>query len=142
MKKLISILFLAVLTAFTFSSCELGDDDNLNYHFELIPVESVVMPESFVMGQTYPIKVYYKRPTSCHFFEGFYYERDLNVRTVAVQASVIETTGCDELDEAPVEASFDFVPTSNGTYVFKFYQGEDQYGNNVFLEYEVPVVQQ
>lgn len=142
MKKLISILFLAIIAVTAFSSCELGDDDNVNYHFELIPTESAVFPESFVLGQTYTIKVYYKRPTSCHFFEGFYYERDSNVRTIAVQTSVMHSDSCTELDEEPVEASFDFLPTSTGSYVFKFYQGKDQYGNNRFLEYEVPVVQQ
>ncbi|RKS26448.1 hypothetical protein CLV94_1506 [Flavobacterium endophyticum] len=142
MKKLISILFLAIIAVTVFSSCELGDDDNVNYHFELIPTESAVFPESFVLGQTYTIKVYYKRPTSCHFFEGFYYERDSNVRTIAVQTSVMHSDSCTELDEEPVEASFDFLPTSTGSYVFKFYQGKDQYGNNRFLEYEVPVVQQ
>ncbi|MBA9073411.1 hypothetical protein GGR22_001537 [Flavobacterium gossypii] len=142
MKKLISILFLAIIAVTAFSSCELGDDDNVNYHFELIPTESAVFPESFILGQTYTIKVYYKRPTSCHFFEGFYYERDSNVRTIAVQTSVMHSDSCTELDEEPVEASFDFLPTSTGSYVFKFYQGKDQYGNNRFLEYEVPVVQQ
>jgi hypothetical protein len=142
MKKLVSILILAVVAAFTFSSCEIGDDNNLNYHFELIPIDSVTLPEAFVMGQTHPIKVYYRRPTSCHFYEGFYYEKDLNVRTVAVQASVIESNDCAELNEEPIEASFDFVPTSNGTYVFKFYKGQDESGNNLFLEYEVPVIQQ
>lgn len=142
MKKLISILFLAIIALTAFSSCELGDDDNVNYHFELIPTESAVFPESFILGQTYTIKVYYKRPTSCHFFEGFYYERDSNVRTIAVQTSVMHSDSCTELDEEPVEASFDFLPTSTGSYVFKFYQGKDQYGNNRFLEYEVPVVQQ
>jgi hypothetical protein len=142
MKKLVSILILAVVAAFTFSSCEISDDNNLNYHFELIPIDSVTLPEAFVMGQTHAIKVYYRRPTSCHFYEGFYYEKDLNVRTVAVQASVIESNDCAELNEEPIEASFDFVPTSNGTYVFKFYKGQDVNGTNLFLEYEVPVVQE
>lgn len=142
MKKLISILFMAIIAVTAFSSCELGDDDNVNYHFELIPTESAVFPESFIMGRTYTIKVYYKRPTSCHFFEGFYYEKNLNVRTIAVQTSVIHSDSCTEMDEAPVEASFDFVPTSNGSYIFKFYKGKDQHGDNLFLEYEVPVVEQ
>lgn len=142
MKKLISILILAVIAVTAFSSCELGDDDTVNYHFELIPTESAVFPESFVMGRTYTIKVYYKRPTTCHFFEGFYYDKELNVRTIAIQTSVIHTNNCTDLNEEPVEASFDFLPTSSGYYIFKFYKGKDEYGNNLFMEYEVPVVQQ
>ncbi len=54
----------------------------------------------------------------------------------------MHSDSCTELDEEPVEASFDFLPTSTGSYVFKFYQGKDQYWNNRFLDYEVPVVQQ
>lgn len=142
MKKLIPILFLAIIAITTFSSCELNDDNKINYHFELIPTESAVFPESFVVGRTYTIKVYYKRPTSCHFFDGFYYEKNLNVRTIAIQTSVIHDNSCTTLNEEPVEATFDFMPTNEGSYIFKFYKGKDQYGQNLFIEYEVPVVLQ
>ncbi|WP_447635598.1 hypothetical protein [Flavobacterium microcysteis] len=144
MKNLISILFLAVIAITTFSSCELNDDNTVSYRFELIPTESAVFPESFVVGRTYTIKVYYKRPTSCHFFEGFYYEKSLNVRTIAVQTGIINANNCTELDDEPVEATFDFMatPTNENAYIFKFYKGKDLSGQNVFLEYRVPVVLQ
>lgn len=142
MKKLISILLLAIITITVFSSCELGDDNTVSYRFELIPTESAVFPESFVMGRSYTIKVFYKRPTSCHFFEGFYYEKNLNVRTVAVQTGVLNANNCTPLNEEPLEATFDFVPLGETSYIFKFYKGKDQYGQNLFIEYEIPVVQQ
>jgi len=143
MKKLVPILMLAVITLFTFSSCDL-EDDSPNYHFEFMPVDHVIVPESFVMGQTYTIKAYYRRPTTCHFEQGFYYERDLNTRTFALQARVLNENDCSPIaeDSALLEAKFDFFVNSNGSYLFKFYTGEDEEGENTFIEYEIPVVPQ
>lgn len=140
MKKLFSIFLLTVIGLFTFTSCEL-DDNSPNFHFELLPVDSVSVPESFVMGKTYKIKAYYKRPTTCHLNDGFYYEKDLNTRTFALQSKVLEQSNCAPVTgEAALESSFNFLVTSNGSYLFKFFNGEDADGNRTFLEYEIPVV--
>jgi hypothetical protein len=37
------------------------------------------------------------------------------------------------------EYSFNFQVTSTKPYIFKFWQGKDTEGNNIFLEIEVPV---
>jgi len=140
MKKLFSVLILTVVSLFTFSSCDL-EDDSPNFHFELIAVDSVAVPESFVMGKTYEIKAYYKRPTTCHFTEGFYYEKDLNTRTFALQSKVLDQGDCEPINDGVLlETKFNFSVINNGTYKFKFYNGEDEDGNNTFLEYDIPVV--
>ncbi|MNE53902.1 hypothetical protein D3C80_1486540 [compost metagenome] len=73
--------------------------------------------------------------------DGFYYEKDLNTRTFALQAKVLERNDCAPVtNEAPLESSFNFLVTSNGSYLFKFFNGEDAEGNKTFLEYEIPVV--
>lgn len=137
MKKIISLFALLVVL----NSCSL-DDGGRNYHLELMPIESVELPTEFELGQTYPITVHYKKPTTCHYFNNIYYEKNLNVRTIAVECAVDERDDCQELDDtaAMAEYTFDFYVTSNGSYIFKFYQGKDESGNNIFLEYEVPVV--
>lgn len=142
MKKLVSFLILTVITVFTFSSCDFSDDSE-KYRFEFVKIDSVSIPETFVVGQTYPIKVYYKLPTTCHNFEGFYYERNQNTRTVAVQTSVYERNDCEPTSENQQnkESSFDFYVSNSESYIFKFFQGEDANGANVFLEYEVPVTE-
>lgn len=135
MKKIVSLIALV----FLFNSCV--PDDQTDYLFELLPVESVEIPTEFTMGEVYQIKMYYRRPTTCHFFNTIYYNKDLNIRTVAIESAVKQVGDCQELTEDNlVECSFNFEVTSNGSYVFKFWQGQDDQGENIFLEYEIPVV--
>lgn len=143
MKKL--ILFIA--TIFVVSSCSM-DDDTPQFHVEFVPIEYVEMPASFTIGNSYQIKVWYKRPSDCHFFDGFYYEEDGSTLTVAAQTLVIEDSTCESLENEPSESAvFTFVcsPDYEGTqsYHFKFYTGEGtgQVGQDSYLEYEVPVTE-
>lgn len=136
MKKILSLLALF----FLLNSCTpLGDETN--YLYELRPILSVDIPTEFTLGQTYPITVRYNKPTTCHLFSTLYYNKDLNVRTIAVENAVKQINECQDLSAADgaSDYTFDFQVTSNGSYIFKFYQGKDANGENIFLEYEVPV---
>jgi hypothetical protein len=137
MKKIIFLLLIAI----SFSSCSVEDDGPNDFYYEILPVESVDIPEEFVLGQTYEITVTYLRPTNCHIFNNFYYDSELNQRTVAVVTSVYPNNDCLVLIDEAVEASFNFMVNSNGTYVFKFWQGEDENGNDLYYIVEVPVVE-
>ena len=133
MKKF-TLIFVALLMLY---SCTV-EDNRPKYHFEILPIESFTVPESFVLGATYPIKMKYKKGTSCHQFQGFYYEKNLNIRTVAVETVVSENSNC-IADTSSVEVSFNFYVTSNGSYIFKFFKGVDEAGNDLFYEVEIPV---
>ena len=138
MKKLV-LLFAAL---FLITSCSM-DDNTPTFHVEFIPVESVEMPEYFSPGGTYLIKVKYKRPTDCHFFDGFYYEESGLALKVAVQTLVIEDAKCESLErEEPEEATFEFncsTTSSMTSYVFEFYTGMDEEGQPTYKQMEVPV---
>ena len=134
MKKLIALS----LALFLFASCSL-DDDSPNYSFEILPIESVDIPDEFTLGEVYPITVSYFRPSTCHAFKEFYYLRENNERTVATINYVFENGNCDTLTNELVEATFNFIVTSNGSYIFKFWQGEDANGEDQYLIKEVPV---
>jgi len=136
MKKL--IVFFVLLG--TLVSCSLDDDNSVNYHFEILPIESVEIPDQFTLGETYPITVHYIKPSSCYVFNDFYYVKELNERTIAVVNTVYENQSCTEAQEM-AEATFNFFVTSNGTYVFKFWQGVDESGNDLYYIVEVPVVE-
>ncbi|MBC3758438.1 hypothetical protein H7U19_08490 [Hyunsoonleella sp. SJ7] len=136
MKKFLILGFLLVFL----SSCDLADDDgNLNFNFEVLPIESVDIPDSFELGAIYPITVSYLRPSTCHQFRDFYYLKENNERTVAVINYCFERNDCEELTDEVVEASFNFKVTSNGSYIFKFWQGEDENEVDQYLIVEVPV---
>lgn len=135
MKKTITLLALF----FLFNSCSV--DSGPNYLYEVLPTESVDIPTEFTLGEIYPITVRYNRPTTCHYFNGLYYDKHLNIRTIAVESAVEQRDNCQDLnaDAAADEYTFNFEVTSNGSYHFKFWQGKDDQGNDIFLEYEVPV---
>ena len=134
MKKILILSFILILMG----SCNL-DDDGQDFNLEILPIESVDIPDSFTMGQTYPITVSYLRPSTCHLFREFYYDKDNNIRTVAVIDYKYLNNNCEDLENELVEATFNFQVTSNGSYIFKFWQGEDDNGDNQYLIIEVPV---
>jgi len=134
MKKIVSLIALF----FLFNSC--SPETNNDYLFELLPVQSVDIPAEFTLGETYEIKIYYIRPTTCHSFSRLFYAKDLNTRTIAVENAVLQASTCEDTPNELVEYKFNFYVTSNGSYIFKFWQGKNANGENVFLEYEVPVI--
>ena len=66
----------------------------------------------------------------------------MNTRIIGVQARVMDQQTCKPLDIAPVEVSFKFVATTEESYTFKFYKGNDADGKNIFEEVAIPVVTQ
>ncbi|WP_298499071.1 hypothetical protein [uncultured Algibacter sp.] len=133
-------LLVLCLTLLICTSCSI-DDDGTNYSFEILPVESVDIPNEFMMGEVYPITVSYYKPSTCHAFKEFYYFKENNERTVAPITYVFDQNDCETLEDDLVEATFNFKVTSNGSYIFKFWQGEDADGETQYLTIEVPVVE-
>ncbi|SDW08525.1 hypothetical protein [Flavobacterium degerlachei] len=136
MKKL--VLFLVLIT--TLVSCSTDNDNNDSYTYEVLPVQSYELPASFTLGETYEIKLKYQRPTACHIFQGIYYDKNLNTRTIAIQTAVNDNQICTTEVPALSEVSFNFYVTNTGSYIFKFYKGEDAAGQDLFEEVEIPVV--
>lgn len=134
MKKIV----LLTLFLITLLGCS-GEDDHPNYSYEVIQIDSYTVPQSFILGQTYEIKLKYTRPSECHFYQGIYYRKDLNIRTIAIQTAVNKDQACVLSIPAQSEVSFNFYATELGSYIFKFYKGKDANGQNIFEEVEVPV---
>lgn len=137
MKK---ILILCLSLVF-FASCSLNNDST-RFSVEILPVESVDIPESFELGETYPITVSYLRPSTCYSFKEFYYLKENNERSVAPINYVFEKDDCEILEaDNLVESTFNFKVTSNGSYIFKFWQGKGTDGEAQYLIIEVPVIE-
>lgn len=137
MNSLKKIMLLLLFVSFL-SSCSL-ESDTPTYRLEVLKIESVIMPDTLFLGQTHKIKVKYLRPSTCHTFSNFIFEKSLNTRFIAVQNFVTESTNCLPLTNELKEEEIDFFVTNNGSYIFKFWQGKDINGEDVYLEMEVPV---
>jgi hypothetical protein len=133
MKKFFGIMMLL----FIFNSCSVEEEPT--YHYEILPVLNYEVPESFVLNVPEPIKVYYQRPSSCHGFQGFYFDVDGSQRTIAVQTIVSQSQQCTTYDNNIQEASFTFTPKSLQTYLFNFFKGYDEEGNAIYDIIEIPV---
>lgn len=136
MKKIVFLLILV----FSLASCTVNDDNTPAFHYEILPIEGVTMPEEFTQGEVYTIYVTYLKPTGCYVFNDFYYVSELNQRTVAVINTVYDNNECQTFNGETVEVSFNFMVNNSETYVFRFWQGEDENGNDLYYIVEVPVV--
>ena len=139
MKKL---LFIG-LFAMAFSSCSLDDTVSQDFHFEVLPIAEVLMPEAFTPGETYVIEYSYYKPSTCHVFNELYYLAEGDFRTVAVINTVInesEDIICEPLEDELEWRTFAFqCQKSFGFYVFQFWQGQNDEGEDMYLVAEIPV---
>jgi len=140
MKK-IALLLLAIITI---SSCSLEENDEPRFYYEVLPVESFIVPQSVTLGQNYEIIMTYKKPSNCHVYEGCYYKTEGYTTTVGIQTYVLDNPDCQELEnQEPIETSFTFkvegAQNATQPYIFKFYKGKDTYGNDIFEEVSIPV---
>jgi hypothetical protein len=137
MKK-IAFLLLLVLTSI---SCT-KEPDGPRVHLELMPISNVSIPDTIYAFENNNINIQYNRPSTCYGFDGFYYEKLDLTRTIAVQNYVIEDQPCTTLTNETREETLVFHPTQIGDYTFKFWQGKDANGNDIFLQLVRPVVMQ
>ncbi|HPF96634.1 MAG: hypothetical protein R2802_08530 [Flavobacteriaceae bacterium] len=134
-------LFVGLCALLVLVSCSINDDSPQLY-YEFMPVDSVDIPEEFQLNHIYEITMTYTRPDDCYAYSDVYYANDGgNTRTVAVICTVYQDDNCLPLDYPEYEVSFNFKPTSLGTYVFNFWQGEDENGEDQFMVIEVPVTE-
>ena len=137
MKK---ILVLFLLATAVMLGCNDDDYDDHDYHLEYTSVLSAEVPDEFVYGRTYRIKITIELPNSCYYFYNqydYFYEGTsmLIYPIVHVDDNVACTPNIRETTfSIPVQA-LQYEP-----YIFKFYQGEDEEGQDMFLTIEVPVI--
>ena len=119
--------------------CSLEDDET-NFFFTSLPIESAVLPESFNLNETYKINVTYSLPDGCTSYEGFDVTKEDNTirNVVAVGVAMTDLVSCTQ-EVTQEEASFNFIVKYNQPYTFRFYQGENSDGEPEFLELVVPV---
>ena len=128
------------LFVFLLFGCSNDDDNYHEYHLEYKSVVSAELPDEFIYGRTYRIYITIELPDSCYYYYNqydYFYEGTsrLIYPIVHIDDGVPCTPNSTETTfSIPVQA------LQNETYVFKFYQGEDAEGQDMFLTIEVPVI--
>lgn len=130
-------LFLCAITVLLLISCSLDDDSN-NFELKTLPIKEAEVPAEFLFGDTYDITVTYDLPNSCYTFHSLFFQQEQDERIVAINALVDLESAC---TEALTEESFTFelIALQRADYVFKFWKGVDNDGENIFEEVIVPV---
>lgn len=135
MKKI--ALFLVLMTSLL--SCSVDEPDR--YTNYILPIDSYTLPSTFTVGATHEVKLKFQKPTACYNYRGIYYYSENNTRTIAIYADVKDGESCTQVLPPLSEVSFNFVPSTAGTYIFKFYKGKDDAGADVFEDVEITVTQ-
>jgi hypothetical protein len=132
-----------MMIALTLTVTSCSDDDDVNdhdYHLEYIGTISADLPEEFIYGQTYRINVTIELPNSCYYFYNQYdYFYEGTSRLIYPIAHIDDGVPC-TLNITETTFSIPVQALQNETYIFKFYQGEDADGQDMFLTIEVPVI--
>jgi len=139
MKK--CLLLFAVLL--TLASCSIEDNERPDFNMVFIAADSITAPEYVVPGRSYPIKLYYTRPSNCYYVNGIYTEGSGYTLTLAIQSIVIEDANCTNETVEQEEATYTFdCPMNQATsYDLQIYNGDDALGNRKFLTVTLPVQQ-
>jgi hypothetical protein len=131
------ILMIFTIVAVMLNGCSIDDGDAPVVNYEVIPVVSVELPQAFTFGQIHTIPVLFDFTNDCQQFAGFEVSSNLNERVITVVASSTNR----DCEEGLVRTQRDlrFLAASNGTYVFKFFNGLDVNNEATYLEYTIPV---
>ena len=129
--------FLIIAITMMLASCSLDDDSN-NFELRTLPIKEAEVPAEFIFGQTYDIMVTYDLPDGCHGFHSLFFQQNANERIVAINALQDLQSAC---TEAIIEENHTFMLTAlqEADYVFKFWKGVDENGENIYEEVTVPV---
>ncbi|BAO75628.1 hypothetical protein [Winogradskyella sp. PG-2] len=120
------------------TSCSVENVDSDTFYLEVLAIDSVDIPEYFLLGETSDISITYTKPNLCYQFNDFIYEIVDNERSVAIVNTVYPNANCEQTQER-VTVSFNFTVSGTKPCMFKFYQGEDSEGVDQYYFVEVPV---
>ena len=137
MKPFITLFLFALLIV----GCNDDDNNYHDYHLEYIGVVSAELPDEFTYGNTYEINVTIELMNSCYYYYGqydYFYEGTTRLIYPIVHIDDDDVSCTQNITETtfsiPVHA-LQYEP-----YIFKFYQGEDANGEDMYLTIEVPVI--
>lgn len=122
-------------------SCQIDPEDE-NTRIEKIAAFDIQLPETMIVDFEYTISFSYALPNGCYSFFGYDVESndipEKNVRLVYAFAEVANAEIC-SLEYIEDIYSFTFTPDESKTYLFKFWNGQDDEGIDQYEEIELIV---
>lgn len=128
-------IFIVLTVCLTAASC-LDDEAVHNVAYEKKAINEVQILEVRQPHEETEIETFYIRNSDCETFFNFDYTVSGNERIIVMITSTVEKEGCKDLN-TEASQTLKFRPNQSGTYIFKFWTGDDDAGNPVYLEQEV-----
>ena len=106
--------------------------------YEKVKILSTNLPAQLKVGDKIMLRLTYDRPTRCHKFLGIDYEELKGALYFGVVTVYDKDQVC-ENEDLTASTSFEFTPEPVDFYIFKFWQGRNEQGEDIYLTVEVPV---
>ena len=132
-------IFFALSLVFFFTGCSVDDEPTPKLVYELVPIISTNLPEEFTSGETYDLRFTYSLPSSCHNYKGSTVEELDGGIGIGVIAYYNANKDCNEMTRT-VDTGIQFVAGKEEFYIFKFWQGQNEQGENQFFTVQIPVM--
>jgi len=133
-------VLLLLLLSLTLVSCEL-DLDSEDVAFEKVAIFDVEAPNSLTVNFEYNISFHYALVDGCRSFYNVEFESPSEgVREITAFIEVNSNQNCTSI-YVEEQHTFQFKPTQQGDYVFKFWTGVDASGADVFEIKEISVTE-
>lgn len=143
---MIKKLFLSSICILLLFSCN-NDDDLEEISLEFLPISTVNVPFEVRFGEVFEVQYTYTSPSTCHAFNDLLVTGEVltPVRTFSLISSVRENNeinNCQPQSEI-IERSFTFFANRDpgSSYFFNFWHGTDENGQDMFLTFEIPVIE-
>ncbi|MBN2638525.1 MAG: hypothetical protein JXR65_05500 [Bacteroidales bacterium] len=121
MKKI--ILLLLGFGLFVIGGCNIKEGNCVNY--SLAYISSVNLPDTVQNNVQVPININFGVVNGCGKFG--YIQQKVTGDTVTISvAAIYEGCVCPEV-ASTLQTTYNFLPSSTGTYYFKFFQSDNQY---------------
>ena len=127
-----------MLTGFVFNAC-LDDEPTTQVIYKYAPIDSVYVGEIHPSRQVTEITTYFTRQNECEIFFDYDYQISGTERTVSLVTSNLQSNDCIDISEV-ASNKLQFKPENSGLYTFRFWAGNDENDEPIFIirEIEIP----
>lgn len=128
----------ALMLAGLFVTSCLDDEPTLNVDYVYAPIDSIMIGEIHPAREVTEIRTYFTRNSECEAFFDYDYQIVGNERTVSIIVSDLQNENCLDISEADSQ-TLQFRPESAGDYTFRFWAGNDENDEPIFIVQEITI---